>query len=191
MTKVGYARVSTGDQSLDPQLDILKADGCEKVFGDVASGKLARRPQLDAALEYMRPGDVLVITKLDRLGRSLHHLVELSVNLKGLGVGLRVVQQGIDTTTSGGRLYFNIMASIAEFERELISERTRDGLAAARARGRKGGRRPVLTGTQKSVARQMYDSKEHTIAQIAAALHCSPATIYRALDVTKPAGPST
>ncbi len=164
-------------------MDILKADGCEKVFGDIASGKLARRPQLDAALEYMRPGDVLTITKLDRLGRSLHNLVEMSVKLADLGVGLRVIQQGIDTTTAGGRLYFGIMASIAEFERELISERTRDGLAAARARGRKGGRKRALSEIQKATARQMYDSKQYTIQQIADALHCSPATIYRALEV--------
>jgi DNA invertase Pin-like site-specific DNA recombinase len=185
MAQIGYARVSTPDQSLDPQTDVLKADGCERVFSDVASGKLARRPQLDAALEYLRPGDVLTITRLDRLGRSLHHLVELSVLLKERGIGLKVVEQGIDTTTSGGRLYFNLMASIAEFERELISERTQDGLAAARARGRKGGRRPALSEIQKTTARQMYDSKQYTLQQIADALHCSRATVYRALGLSE------
>jgi len=145
MTLIGYARVSTGDQSLDPQVDRLKEVGCEQVFSDHASGKLARRPQLDAALAYLRKGDILVITKLDRLGRSVRNLVELADILAEREIDLRVLDQGIDTSTIGGKLVFHIFSAIAEFERGLISERTHDGLAAARARGKKGGRRPVLS----------------------------------------------
>ncbi len=182
MTLIGYARVSTGDQSLDPQVDRLKEVGCEQVFSDHASGKLARRPQLDAALAYLRKGDVLVITKLDRLGRSVRNLVELADILAEREIDLRVLDQGIDTSTIGGKLVFHIFSAIAEFERGLISERTHDGLAAARARGKKGGRRPVLSEMQRAEARRMHDSKQYTVQQIADALHCSPATIYRAME---------
>lgn len=182
MALIGYARVSTADQNLDPQTDALTAAGCEKIFTDKASGKLARRAELDAALAYLRPGDILVITKLDRLGRSLRNLLDLSATLAKQDVGLRVLAQGIDTTTPGGRLYFSIIGAIAEFERDLISERTHDGLAAARARGRKGGRPPVLTETKLTTAREMYDSKRYTMAQIAETVGCSRATLYRALS---------
>lgn len=182
MTTIGYARVSTADQTTDGQHDALTEAGCERIFTDVASGKLARRPQLDALLDYARPGDVLTITKLDRLGRSVAHLVELAGVLAGLGVDLRVLHQGIDTTTPGGRLTFHILASIAEFERDLISERTNDGLAAARARGRKGGRPPALSPAKLAHARQLRDAGEHTMTQIAELVGCSRATLYRALD---------
>ncbi|GAA1083734.1 DNA invertase Pin-like site-specific DNA recombinase [Pseudonocardia antarctica] len=182
MTLLGYARVSTGDQSTAAQRDALVAAGCDRVFADVASGKLARRPQLDALLDYARPGDVLVITKLDRLGRSVAHLVELGALLQSRGIDLRVLHQGIDTTTPGGRLTFHILASIAEFERDLISERTRDGLAAARARGRKGGRPPALSPAKLAHARTLRDGGKHTMTQIAELVGCSRATLYRVLD---------
>lgn len=180
-TRIGYARVSTADQNLDAQIDALKAAGCEKIFQDKASGKLTKRPGLDSALEYLRPGDVLVITKLDRLSRSLKHLLDISAMLRERGIDLMVITQGIDTSTIGGRLYFNILASIGEFQREMIVENTKEGLEAARARGRKGGRKPVMTAEKSAVARQMYDSKQHTMDAIAKTLGVSRASIYRTL----------
>lgn len=194
MTRIGYARVSTDDQNLDAQLDALKTAGCEKIFQDKASGKLAKRPGLDKALEYLRPGDVLVITKLDRLGRSLPNLMDISSALRARGIDLMMITEGIDTSTVGGRLYFNIVASISEFQRELIVENTKEGLEAARARGRKGGRKPVMTAEKIAVARQMYDSKQHTMDAIAKTLGVSRASIYRALGedakVSSPGDPS-
>ncbi|MEV8510789.1 recombinase family protein [Dactylosporangium sp. NPDC051484] len=182
MAKVGYARVSTRDQHPESQHDALTAAGCERIFTDKASGKLARRPQLDAALDYLRAGDQLVITRLDRLGRSVKNLCELADDLKTRQVDLQVLSQGIDTSTPGGKLFFHILAGIAEFERDLLSERTLDGLEAARARGRKGGRRPVMTPDKLAVARQMYDSKQHTIEAIAKVVGVSRATLYRHLE---------
>lgn len=181
MTKIGYARVSTRDQHPEAQTDALTAAGCERLFVDKASGKLARRPQLDAALDYLRAGDQLVITKLDRLGRSLRHLLDLSAHLSDRGIDLQVLDQGIDTSTPGGRLFFSILGALAEFERELLSERTRDGLEAARARGRKGGRRPVMTPEKAAAARRMVDAKEHSMQTIAEILGVSRASLYRAL----------
>lgn len=185
MTKIGYARVSTADQNLDAQTDRLTAAGCERIFTDKASGKLDRRPQLDAALDYLRPGDQLVVTKLDRLGRSLRHLLNLMADLERREVDLQVIDQGLDTSTPAGKLIFAVIGAVAEFERDLISERTLAGLAAARARGRKGGRRPVMTVDKARVARKMYDSREYTIDQIAKTIDVSRATIYRYLDMGK------
>jgi DNA invertase Pin-like site-specific DNA recombinase len=182
MAKIGYARVSTEEQNLDPQTDQLTAAGCDRVFADKASGKLASRPEFDQALDYMRAGDVLVVTKLDRVGRSVGHLVSLMERLDDAGVGLQVLQQAIDTTTPGGRLVFHIFAALAEFERELIRERTLDGLAAARARGRRGGRPSALSERQETLALQMYDSGEHSLQAIADTVGSSRATIYRRLN---------
>lgn len=179
MGLIGYARVSTQDQNLDAQLDALDRAGCDRVFTEKISGKLESRPELDKALDYLRPNDVLVVTKLDRLSRSLRHLLNLSAQLAEMGVGLRVLDQGIDTTTPGGRLYFSIVGAIAEFERDLLSQRTREGLAAARARGRKGGRPPALSPDKVAVAREMIDRGDRTMAQIAHVLGCSRATLYR------------
>ena len=137
---VGYARVSTTDQNLDLQKDALRAAGCERLFTDMASGAKAERPGLAQALRECRPGDTLVVWKLDRLGRSLPHLVETVRELLEREVGFKSLQESIDTTTSGGKLIFHLFASLAEFERDLIRERTNAGLAAARARGRRGGR---------------------------------------------------
>lgn len=182
MALVGYARVSTRDQNPDSQSDALAAAGCEKTFVDHASGTLARRPELDAALAYLRAGDTLAVTKLDRLGRSVKNLKEIADQLQELGIGLRALSQGIDTTTPGGRLFFHMLAAIAEFEHDLIVERTRDGLAAARARGRKGGGKFKMTPTKARQARAMYDAGEHTVQEIADTFGVSRPTIYRHLN---------
>jgi DNA invertase Pin-like site-specific DNA recombinase len=165
--RIGVARVSTRDQHPEAQQDALKAAGCQKVFTDKASGKLARRPELDKALLVLREGDQLVVTKLDRLGRSLEHLIELSKQLQAQGVALVVLDQGIDTSTAVGRMFFQILSAIAEFEHALMSERTMDGLQAARARGRTGGQKPKLGARQVQLAREMYDSGDYTVQQIA------------------------
>jgi DNA invertase Pin-like site-specific DNA recombinase len=189
--RIGYGRVSTRDQNPDAQHDALRAAGCDEIFIDKASGKLARRPELDKALLCAnRSGDQLVVTKLDRLGRSLEHLIELAKLLQGRGVDLVVLDQGIDTSTAIGRLFFQIIGAIAEFEHALMSERTIDGLAAARARGRTGGQKPKLGPRQVMLARQMYDEtgqdgkRKHTVAQIAAEFGVSRPTIYRHLAKT-------
>ncbi len=184
MALLGYARVSTTDQNLDRQHDELTRAGCERIFSDRVSGKLAERPELTALLAYMREGDTVVVTKLDRLGRSLANLIELSETLQSRGVGLRVLQAGIDTATAVGRMFFHIIGAIAEFERELIVERTKDGLAAARARGRVGGRPRKLTPAKLATARRLYDERELTVQQIADVVGCSRATLYRELGVS-------
>src|SRR5713101_7442755 len=172
--KIGYGRVSTRDQHPDAQHDALAAAGCDQVFVDKASGKLAHRPELDRALLVAWGGDQLVVTKLDRLGRSLEHLIGLSKDLQARGVDLVVLDQGIDTSTAVGRMFFQILGSIAEFEHALMSERTIEGLTAGRARGRTGGQKPKLGPRQVRLARQMYDElgddgkRAHTVQQIAA-----------------------
>ena len=143
--KIGYARISTVEQNVELQVDALKAAGCEKLFQDVASGAKSDRQGLAEAIEYARSGDVLTVWKLDRLGRSLKHLIETVNYLHDKGVGFASVQESIDTTTSGGKLIFHVFGALAEFERELIRERTTAGLAAARARGRTGGRKQKLS----------------------------------------------
>ena len=188
MARIGYARVSTRAQNDDSQIDELTAAGCERIFTDPGvSGKLAKRPQLDACLEYLRPGDVLVITRLSRAMRSLKHLLTLAEDLQQRGVDLVVLKQQIDTTSATGRLVFHILAAIDEFQRELIVEGTREGLTAARARGRTGGRKAKLSPAQIRVARQMYDAvggdgrRLHTVEEIAGVLGVSRPTVYRAL----------
>src|SRR5438067_717473 len=141
---IGYARVSTEDQKIDLQIDALKAAGCNKLFQDIASGAKSDRAGLEQVIAFAREGDVLVVWKLDRLGRSLQHLIETVTGLAGRGIGFRSLQENIDTTTSGGKLVFHIFGALAEFERELIRERTNAGLRAARARGIKGGRHSVM-----------------------------------------------
>ncbi len=186
--KIGYGRVSTRDQNPDAQRDALAAARCDQVFIDKASGKLARRPELDRALLVARAGDQLVVTKLDRLGRSLEHLIDLSKGLQGRDVDLVVLDQGIDTSTAVGRMFFQILGAIAEFEHALMSERTMDGLAAARARGRTGGQKPKLTPRQARIAQQMYDEtgpdgkRRYAVAQIAAEFGVTRPTIYRHLE---------
>ena len=181
MALIGYARVSTQEQHPEGQTDALTDAGCEKLFVEHASGVLARRPALDDALAYLRDGDTLVVTKLDRLGRSVKNLKDTIDDLQGRGIGLKALSQGIDTTTPGGRLFFHMLAAIAEFEHDLIVERTHDGLAAARARGRTGGGRFKMTPTRASQARAMYDTRQHTVQEIADTFGVSRGTIYRHL----------
>jgi DNA invertase Pin-like site-specific DNA recombinase len=186
--RIGYGRISTRDQNPEGQQDALVAAGCEQVFIDQASGKLASRPKLDEALRIARDGDQLVITKLDRLGRSLEHLIALSGQLQTRGVDLIVLDQGIDTATAVGRMFFQILGAIAEFEHALMSERTREGLTAARARGRSGGQKPKLTARQAKIAQAMYDERGadgrrvYTVQQIADEFAVTRPTIYRHLQ---------
>jgi DNA invertase Pin-like site-specific DNA recombinase len=179
---LGYARVSTTDQQPHLQVDALKHAGCYRVFTETASGACTDRPVLDQVLDQLRPGDTLVVWKLDRLGRSLRHLVDTVTDLAERGIGFRSLQESIDTTTPGGKLIFHIFAALAEFECDLVRERTSAGLAAARARGRHGGRPPVLTGSRLQVARELYASGQYTVAAIAKTLGVSRASIYRHLS---------
>ena len=188
MAKIGYARVSTRGQNDDTQVDDLTAHGCDRLFVDRGvSGKLAGRPELDKALAYLREGDVLVITRLSRAMRSLRHMIGLAAELEARGVGLVVLRQQIDTTTPQGRLMFHLLAAIDEFQRELIVEGTREGLEAARARGRTGGQKPKLRPRQVELARSMYEEKgddgkrQYTVQQIADEFGVTRPTIYRAL----------
>ncbi|MDE2078579.1 MAG: recombinase family protein [Burkholderiales bacterium] len=176
--KIGYARVSTPDQSLALQLDALRAAGCERIFEDVAGGAKADRPGLAEALAFARPGDVLVCWRLDRLGRSIQHLIELSADLDARGIGLASLQEAIDTTTAAGKMLFHIMAALAEFERGLIQERTHAGLAAARARGRQGGR-PGLPPEKVAMIRAAAADPTADITATCKALDISRATFYR------------
>ena len=187
----GYARVSTGDQDTRLQHDALAAAGCYKVFTDTASGTLASRPELGKLLDQLRPGDTLVVWRLDRLGRSIRHLIDQLTELQERGIEFRSLQENIDTGSSGGRLVFHIFASLAEFERDLISERTHAGLEAARARGRRGGRPPLLSGDKLRTARKLYEQQDMTVAQIGEVLGVSRTTVYRALQrgADKPPAP--
>ena len=185
MALVGYARISRINQNADLQRDALEAAGCSRVFVDQASGKLDQRRELIKALEYLRSGDTLVVWRLDRLGRSLRHLIETVNHLEECGVGFRSLQENIDSTTPGGKLIFHVFGALAEFERDLISERTLAGLEAARARGRRGGRPTVMTPEKLEVARKMYEARQHTVAAIGDVVGVSRATLYRHLE---PAG---
>jgi DNA invertase Pin-like site-specific DNA recombinase len=182
MTKIGYARVSTREQHEESQVDILTAEGCERVFVDKVSGKLARRPEWDKCLDYLRPGDTLVVTRLSRMARSVRNLTEVAVKLRERGIDLVVLKQQIDTRTPAGRLTFHILGAVDEFTADLISEGTLEGLEAARARGRKGGRRPVMTPDKLAQARRMVDEKQLTMQQIADIIGVSRTTVYRALE---------
>ena len=178
---VGYARVSTQEQDLALQLDALQAAGCEKVFEEKASGAQRERPELKAALDFMRAGDTLVVWKLDRLARSLKQLIETVEKFGERGIGLRSLTEAIDTTTAGGKLVFHIFAALAEFERGVIRERTMAGLQAARARGRTGGRPPALKAKDLAAARAMLKDPEITVVQVAKRLGVAASTLYRHL----------
>lgn len=175
---IGYARVSTRDQHLDRQLAALTAARCLRVFADKRSGRHVDRPELGACLDYLRPGDVLIVVSLDRLGRSLDDLLGIVGDLRRRGIGFRSLSESLDTTTAGGRLVFHVFAALAEFVRELIVEGTREGLAAARARGQRLGRPPALSPEQVAHARALLARPEASIASIARLLGVSRATIY-------------
>ncbi|MER7953828.1 recombinase family protein [Streptomyces sp. NPDC096030] len=186
--RIGYGRVSTSDQHPESQHDALEEAGCDKVFVDKLSGKLASRPELDKALIAVREGDHLVITKLDRLGRSLRNLMDIGDDLRQRGVQLVVLDQGIDTSTPVGQMFFHILGAVAEFEHSLMVERTKQGLEAARARGRTGGQKPKLRPRQIKLAQEMYDElgsdgkRKYTVQQIADEFGVSRPTVYRHLE---------
>ena len=175
---IGYARVSTLDQSPELQQDALQAAGCEKIFTDKITGTAKTRPELDKLKEQLREGDTLVVWRLDRLGRSLKDLIEWVAYLETKGVEFKSLQESIDTTTSTGKLVFHMFAALAEFERNLIRERTQAGLAAARARGRKGGRTKALSPKQRRRAVELYDSKEISVKEICTMFSISKPTLY-------------
>ncbi|AEF43156.1 putative resolvase (plasmid) [Hoyosella subflava DQS3-9A1] len=177
---IGYARISTADQNPQLQLDALGAADCLKVYTDTATGTKADRPQWNACLADLRPGDTLIIWKIDRLGRNLRDLIDIVTSLQTRGVGVRSLTNGIvDTTTAHGKLVFGMFALMAEYEAALIKERTDAGLAAARARGRKGGRKAKMTPALINKAQRMYDARQFTMTEIAQTCGVTPMTIYR------------
>jgi len=183
---IGYARVSTQDQTLDLQKDALEKIGCSKLFTDTASGAKTERKGLEEALNYVREGDSLVVWKLDRLGRSLQHLIETITDLNNRNIGFKSITENIDTTTPGGKLIFHIFGALAEFERDIITERTKAGLLAARARGRLGGRpkaKALDTPKKVAIAQSLYDNKNNTIDEICKTLNISRATLYRYIKI--------
>ncbi len=177
---IGYARVSTEDQNLEAQIDALQAAGAERIFSDKISGTVRKRQQLNHALDLLRAEDVLVVVKYDRMARSLRDLLEIVELVQAKGAGFRSLAEDIDTTTSAGRLVFHVFASIAQFERERISERTREGLNAAKKRGRTGGRPTALTAAQREEVRRMRDDEGRRPSEIAKLFNVSPNTVRRA-----------
>src|SRR5207248_1134430 len=176
---VGYARVSTSEQTLDLQKDALEKLGCSKIYSDVVSGAKEERKGLQEALEYVREGDTLVVWRLDRLGRSLKHLIETITELNNRKIGVKSITENIDTTTSGEKLVFHIFGALAEFERDIIRERTNAGLQAARSRGRLGGRPKSLSGKKTAMAQALYNDKNNTVDEICKTLNISRTTLYR------------
>ena len=183
--KIGYARVSTADQHLRMQEDALKSAGCEEVYTDVISGVKSQRPGLEKALSYLREGDTLVVWKLDRLGRSIQHLIQTITSLIEKKISFKSLQENIDTSTSGGKLIFHIFSALAEFERDLIQERTQAGLKAARARGKMGGRPPLLDTRQINRMIEMYNEQKNTVAEICKIYNISRPSFYNYLNNRK------
>jgi len=181
---IGYARISTTEQSLDLQEDALRQAGCEKIFTDVASGAKAERLGLNEALEFCRKGDTLVVCKLDRLGRSIKHLIETVNALHGRKIGFKSLNEAIDTTTSGGKLIVHIFGALAEFEREIIRERTQAGLKAARARGKKSGRPRALDDKKTAMAKALHQDTRYSIGEICQILGIKRTTLYRYLKMS-------
>ena len=185
---VGYARVSTTDQHLDLQRDALLKAGCERVFEDHISGTTTDRPGWAQARAALRAGDTLIVWRLDRLGRSLKHLIETITELDQAGVAFKSLQESLDTSSTGGKLVFHIFGALAEFERDLIRERTVAGLAAARARGRKGGRPAKLDAKRVATAKRMLEDSNQTVTEVAELLGVARSTLYRALKTAKSSG---
>ncbi len=183
--KIGYARVSTHDQYLGMQEDALKKEGCKEIYTDIASGVKTDRSGLDKAISFLRPGDTLVVWKLDRLGRSIQHLIQTIKILDNKNAGFKSLQEEINTTTSGGKLIFHIFGALAEFERNLITERTQAGLKAARARGRLGGRPPLLNSRQIKRLIELYDEQKSTVDEICKIFNISRPSFYNYLNRTK------
>ena len=179
---IGYARVSTADQNNSLQTDALEKAGCERIYQESYSGASRERPELSRCLDTLRKGDTLTVWRLDRLGRSLKDLVAIISDLEAKGVGFRSLTEAIDTTTAGGKLVFHIFAALAEFERTLIQERTKAGLAAARARGRKGGRKPKMTKADARKAKAMLLDPNMTKTEVAGHFNVSRVTLNKALD---------
>jgi DNA invertase Pin-like site-specific DNA recombinase len=175
---IGYARISTADQNLNLQEDALKSAGCDRVFSDTASGATVERVGLKAALEFLREGDVLVVWRLDRLGRSLQHLLETVATLDTRKIGFKSLSESLDTTSSGGKFFFQVFGALSEFERNLIRERTHAGLKAARARGRLGGRPKALDAQKAELAQRLYDERVHTVKEIAHMVGISKPGLY-------------
>lgn len=180
--KIGYARVSTHEQTTSMQKYALKQAGCEKIFTDTASGARTDRPGLDNAFNHLRSGDILIVWKLDRLGRSLQHLIETIKSLQEKKIGFQSLQESIDTTTSGVKLIFHIFSALAEFERDVIRERTRAGLVAARARGRFGGRPALLAPKQINRLKKLYDARKNTVEEICKIFTISRPTFYNYIN---------
>ena len=179
---IGYARISTQDQTLNLQKDALEKAGCSKIFTDTASGAVAERVGLQEAMQYVRSGDTLVVWRLDRLGRSLTHLITTITRLQERQIGFMSITENIDTTTSGGKLVFHIFGALAEFERDIIRERTQAGLLAARARGKRGGRPKTLKDKKVAMAQALYNDTNNSVAEICKTLTISRVTLYRYID---------
>jgi DNA invertase Pin-like site-specific DNA recombinase len=179
MANIGYMRISTSDQDMRMQRDALEEVRCDKIFEDISSGAQAERLGLVQCMEYLREGDTLIVWRLDRLGRSLKDLIAKVSELEERKIGFRSITESIDTTTAGGKLVFHIFGAMAEFERNLISERTKAGLEAARKRGRKGGRKRKLTDRQVEAMKKLYDGKEHSLQEIGDMFGVSKGTVYK------------
>jgi DNA invertase Pin-like site-specific DNA recombinase len=188
---IGYARVSTDDQHLDLQQDALTKVGCEKIFTDRESGAKANRPGLTLALDILRAGDTLVVWRLDRLGRSLKNLIELTELLRERSIQLHSIQEGIDTSSSGGQLMFHLFGALAEFERNLIRERTNAGLTAARTRGKTGGRPKALEANQRALVVSLYNDKRHSLDEICQMMGISRPTLYSYVAEEQNSAPQT
>ncbi|TDL33483.1 recombinase family protein [Macrococcoides bohemicum] len=184
MAKIGYARVSTQDQKLDSQIDILLEAGCDKIFSEKVSGRKVNRTELDRCLEYLREGDTLVIYKLDRLGRTTKQLIDLSLYFEERGIDLEIVSMNVNTKDAMGKVFFTMMSAFAELEANLISERTKKGLETARLRGRVGGRPPLSESTKEHI-RLLYDSKKYTYEEIAKRTGVSTTTVWRTIKNNK------
>ncbi|WP_293268962.1 recombinase family protein [Neptunomonas sp.] len=180
--KIGYSRISTDDQNLHLQKDALAKAGCEKFFDDVISGSKSKRPGLDGLIEFARESDIIVVWRLDRLGRSMKDLINLVSTLEDKGIQIISLNESIDTSTGTGKLFFHIFGAIAEFERNLIVERTQAGLAAARARGRKGGRPKSLNKAKRELAVKLYHEKEKTVKEVCDVMGISKPTLYKYIE---------